>query len=217
MTTRRMRTARASLGIGQEGQETDRKGAHVTVDEMGQEGEPQQGAGEREAAAAADGVEGNAQGEEEEMRADGLRKESAARPDEAAVLHAVEEIGGNERGQNGGGRGGERTESHEPGRRKETQRQQDDGEEARPHEDGHQANGLAKGEVCERDQGVGEGLIGAEHGIAERPLGRPAIEGIFAALDGLHDAFGEGKVEDVVVQIHAADGEFGPESSGVDR
>ena len=162
-------------------------------------------------------VKGKAQGEEQEMGADGLRKQSAARPGEAAVLDAIEEIGGDERGQNGGGRGGERTKSHESRRRKEAQRQQDDGEEAHPHEDGHQADGLAEGEVYERDQEVGEGLISAEHGIAERPLGRPAIEGILAALHGLHDSFGQGEVENVVVQIHAADGEFRPESGGVDH
>ena len=60
------------------------------------------------------------------MRADGLRKQSATGPGEAAVLDAIEEIGGNKRGQDGGGRGGERTKSHESRRCKEAQRQQDD-------------------------------------------------------------------------------------------
>ena len=86
-------------GIRYHRQQTQRKSAHVSVNQVGQKGEPHERAGERQVAAAPDGAEPEAQSYQQEMAADGLRKQSAARPGVTAVLHAVEEVSGNERRQ----------------------------------------------------------------------------------------------------------------------
>ena len=203
------------FGVGNRGQETHRNGAHVAVDQVGQEGEPEEDAGEDEVTSAADGAKREAEREQQEMGSDGLRKQSAARPRVTAVLDSVEEVSGDKRREQGGRRRSKWAKSHEARGREKTQRQEDYGEKASPHEEGHQRDGFAESKVCQRHQRVSQGLVGAEHGIAQRPLGRPAIERVFAALHGLHDSFRQGEMENVVIQIHAADGEFRPEGGGV--
>jgi hypothetical protein len=74
---------------------------------------------ERRALAAPDCGKRQPQRNQQEMAADGLREQSTAWPRVTAVLDAVEKVGGDERCD--ARRGGERTETHEPRRREETQ------------------------------------------------------------------------------------------------
>ena len=94
------------------GQETDRERAHVSVDQMGEEGEPEERASERQVGAAADGAKRKAQRDQQEMSGDGLRKESAAGPCVTAIFDAVEEVSGDKWRQNRRGSGSKWAQSH---------------------------------------------------------------------------------------------------------
>jgi len=64
-------------------------------------------------------------------------------------------------------------------------------------------------------QGVRQGLVHAQHRVAQGDLGRPAVERILSPLDGLNDAARDGEVAHVIVQIHAADRQLGPQAGQV--
>jgi hypothetical protein len=64
---------------------------------------------------------------------------------------------------------------------------------------------------------VGQRLVSAEYGIPEGPFRRPEIDRVFALLDGLGHALDQGEVQHVVVEVNAADGEFGPQGGCIEQ
>src|ERR1035437_3957015 len=107
------------LSIRYQRQQAYRKRAHVSVDQMSQERETQERSGENQAPATPNGLDGQTDRDQEEMVADRLGKQPAASPCVAAILHAIEEIRGDQRRQHRRRRGRERSEAHEPSRHKE--------------------------------------------------------------------------------------------------
>ncbi len=182
---------------------------------MGEDGEADDRAGQNYMAAAPYRPVAQADGEQHQVAADGLRVGPETEP--TAQFHAQlpgagpAHQGRQQRG--GGGFEGREVEQSRAG--VEAEREQKNGEILGPQEEGQQRDGFAESEVAADHEQVGKRLVPAGQRQPRGGFGAPEIEGRFAALHGLHHALNEGVVGDAVVVAITGGDQFGGEHDGL--